>query len=74
MLSRIMHALVKGKTLLANHLRRIGDARRRRIEHDREFYRKLKAYCRASNISAVCEDDWRTWAGDKGEDEASNPR
>lgn len=55
-------------------LRRIGDARRRRIEHDGQFYRNLRAYCRANNISAICEDDRRTWADDEGDDEASNPK
>ena len=40
------------------------EARRRRIKQDNEFYRSLRAYCRANNLSPVCEDDWKTAAAD----------
>jgi hypothetical protein len=38
------------------------EARKRAIELERAFYRKLNAYCHANNLSALCEDDWRTAA------------
>jgi len=35
-------------------------ARRRRIEQEREFYRKLAAHCRANDLSPICNDDWKS--------------
>ena len=64
-------ALAKSKALLARSVRGLIEARRRRIEHEREFYRNLKAYCRANNLSPVCEDDWKTAAYDKSDDDLS---
>jgi hypothetical protein len=60
MATRLADASAKSKALLASYIRRLVEARRRRIEQDREFYQKLKAYCRANNLSSVCEDDWKT--------------
>jgi hypothetical protein len=37
-------------------------ARRRGIEQEKEFYRRLGAYCRTNNLPAVCGDDWKTAA------------
>lgn len=53
-------AFTKITARFAGSLRRRIAARRRRIEHDAEFYRTLNAYCRANNLPPVCEDDWRT--------------
>ena len=59
-------ALVKNftthKSALASLIRERIEARKRSIEQEKEFYRKLNAYCRANNLSAICEDDWRTAA------------
>ena len=45
---------------LADRIRTIQEARIRRREHSDKFYRDLKNYCRANNLTAVCEDDSRT--------------
>jgi hypothetical protein len=74
MIVRVVRLVARGGALFARWADRVGEARRRRVEHDRQFYRNLNAYCRANNISPVCEDDWRTWAGDEGGDEASSPK
>jgi hypothetical protein len=60
----VVHRFTKIKATFACYVRARIEARRRRIERDRElereFYRKLEAYCVANNLSPVCEDDWRT--------------
>jgi hypothetical protein len=55
-------ALTKSDTRFSHWLRRFLQARKRRIEQEREFYRSLGAYCRAKNLSPVCEDDWKSAA------------
>jgi hypothetical protein len=50
------------KSALASLIRERIEARKRSIEQEKAFYRKLGAYCRANNLSAICEDDWRTAA------------
>src|SRR5262245_9007551 len=58
-------ALRSCRTALASFFRSRLEARRRRIEQDKEFYQKLAAYCRANNLSPICEDDWKTAAYSK---------
>lgn len=60
MAERVANSFARSKALLASYIRRLIEARRRRIEHEREFYQKFKAYCRANNLTCVCEDDWKT--------------
>jgi hypothetical protein len=67
----LMVTLTKSKALLAGWLRRLLEARKHRIEREREFYRNLSAYCRANNLSPICEDDWKVAAYDKIDDNAS---
>ena len=62
MTTPFMVTLTKSKALLAGWLRRLLEARKRGIEQEREFYRNLNAYCRANNLSSICEDDWKTTA------------
>jgi hypothetical protein len=50
------------KTQLANRVRGVFAARRRRIEHERAFYRQLMAYCDENNLAQICADDWKTAA------------
>ena len=57
-----MDTLAKSRTLLACWLRGCLDVHRRRTEQERDFYRNLAAYCRANNLSPICEDDWKTAA------------
>ena len=57
-----MIALTKNKALVAHWLGRLLIAHRRKTERERDFYRNLAAYCRANNLSPVCEDDWKTVA------------
>jgi|AAFX01.1.fsa_nt_gi hypothetical protein len=65
-ISTAVAALVKNftkcKLALASFVRARIEARKRSIARDKEFYRKLHAYCRANNLSAICEDDWKTAA------------
>jgi hypothetical protein len=58
----------KCKTLLASSAHGFLEARRQRLEDERQFYRNLKAYCRANNLSPICEDDWKTAACDNTDD------
>lgn len=71
MLARVVTTLAKSNAPLAGYVSRLIEARRRRIAHEREFYRNLKAYCRANNLSPVCEDDWKTAAYDNNDDNLS---
>jgi hypothetical protein len=47
-------------TMLGSWLRAHMQARRRRIEHEKEFYRQLAVFCRANNLPSLCEDDWKS--------------
>jgi hypothetical protein len=58
----------KCKTLLASAAHGFTETRRQRLEHEREFYRNLRAYCRANNLSPICENDWKTAAFDNADD------
>jgi hypothetical protein len=51
---------LKCKAVLARCIRSIIEARKSRAEHEREFYRKLRDYCQAHDLSPVCVDDWKT--------------
>jgi hypothetical protein len=59
-------ALVNGFTTcesaLVSFVRKRIEARKRSIEREKAFYRKLGAYCRSNNLSPICEDDWKTAA------------
>jgi hypothetical protein len=41
-------------------LRRLIEARRLRLEREREFYRRYKAFCRKNGLSPIDPDDWKT--------------
>ena len=71
MATPLMVTLIKSKALLVGRLRRFLEARKHRIEREREFYRNLNAYCRANNLSPTCEDDWKVAAYGKIDDNAS---
>jgi hypothetical protein len=69
--SKAMHfmdTLARSKTLLAGWLRGLLDAHRRKVEHEKDFYRSLATYCRTNNVSPVCEDDWKTAAYIRNDD------
>jgi hypothetical protein len=72
MATPFMVTLTKSKTLLAGWARRLLEARTRRMEREREFYRSLNAYCRANNLSPICEDDWKVAAYDKNDSNLSS--
>ncbi len=55
----IVHAAGKGEALLVCLFARLGEARRRRAAHEREFSRAFEDYCRANNLSPICVDDWK---------------
>ena len=55
-------ALTKSNGRVFRWLRRFFQARKHRAEQEREFYRTLGTYCRANNLSPICEDDWKTAA------------
>jgi hypothetical protein len=67
MATPFMVTLTRSKALLAGWLRRLLEARKRRIEREREFYHSLNTYCRTNNLSPICEDDWKVAAYDKGD-------
>jgi hypothetical protein len=66
-----MDALARSRELFAGWLRSLLDARRRKIEQEKDFYRSLATYCRANNVSPVCEDDWKTAAYIRNHDNPS---
>jgi hypothetical protein len=61
----IAQGLRSGRTAFASFVRQRLEARKRRIERDKEFYVKLAAYCRSNNLPAVCGEDWKTAAYSK---------
>jgi hypothetical protein len=67
-----MVSLTRSRALLAAWLRRLLEARKRRMEREREFYRSLNAYCRANNLFPICEDDWKIAAHDKSDHNLSS--
>jgi hypothetical protein len=69
--ARFANTFAKNKALFAHYVRGLVEARKRRLEHERKFYRNLKAYCRANNLSPICEDDWKTAADDRNDDKLS---
>jgi hypothetical protein len=71
MATPFMGTLTTSKAMLAGWLRRLMEARKQRIEREREFYCNLNAYSRANNLSPICEDDWKVAAYDKIDDNAS---
>ena len=60
MIKRIESVIRKIGARVAGYVRHLIAARKRRLEYEREFYRKLNAYCRANNVSPICEDDRKT--------------
>jgi len=61
-MARIVNGFRSSKALVVRYIRRCLEARQRRLEHDREFYRNLNDFCRANNMSPICEDDWKAGA------------
>ena len=59
-IAALMKSFTTRESALASFVRERIEARKRSIEQDKKFYRKLNAYC--NNLSAVCEDDWKTAA------------
>ena len=55
----IATGLVRCRAAVASRVRALVEARRQRIECEKEFYRKLAAYCRANNLPMVCGEDWK---------------
>jgi hypothetical protein len=60
-----VHEIQIAVCILRSPPRGSAQARKRRLEQERAFYRNLNAYCRANNLSTICEDDWKTAAHDK---------
>jgi len=51
--TQIAHAARMGVALIACHIHRLVEARRRRITCEQEFYRAYEASCRANNLRPV---------------------
>jgi hypothetical protein len=66
-----MVTLARSRTLMAGWLRDLLNAHRRKVEQEEHFYRSLATYCRANNVSPVCEDDWKTTAYIRNDDKPS---
>jgi hypothetical protein len=60
-----MNTLIHFQALLADRVRDVVAARKRRREQEQAFYRNLNDYCRAHDLPSICEDDWKTAAYDK---------
>ena len=60
--ARIMRSFAGLRTRIADRVRDLLAARRERLEHEREFYRKLTAYCDENNLPLMHEDDWKAAA------------
>jgi hypothetical protein len=71
MVVRVASTIANSKTRFGRSVRDLIEARRRRIEHERKFYRELRAYCRTNNLSPICEDDWRLAAADRDDNDHS---
>jgi hypothetical protein len=61
-IARLAATLRSYRIALATLIHARLQARRRRIEQEKEFYRRLQAYCRANNLPAVCGEDWKSAA------------
>jgi hypothetical protein len=59
-IARVIIAFSDRKAAVARCIRNMIEARKRTAEYEKEFYRKLDAYCQANNLSPVCADDWKT--------------
>jgi hypothetical protein len=68
---RIVKMAGNSKALLARYVQSLIEARRLRREHERDFHRNLKAYCRVNNLSPICGDDWKTAACHNPDDNLS---
>lgn len=58
----IATGLARCGAMVASRIRARIQARRRRIEQEKEFYLKLAAYCRSNNLPAICAEDWKSAA------------
>ncbi len=61
MVKRAASTIGRIRTHLAVWLSRLIAARKRRLEHERELYRKLNEYRRTHDLPLVDPDDWKTW-------------
>lgn len=61
----IATGLARCRAMLASGIRARIQARRRRVEQEKEFYQKLAAYCRSNNLPVVCGEDWKSAAYSK---------
>jgi hypothetical protein len=57
--TQIARAVRKRAALIVRHVRRLIEARRRRVTYEQEFYRAYEAYCRANNLRPVWAEDWK---------------
>jgi hypothetical protein len=69
----IMRSFTRLRTRLAHYIRGVLAARRERLEHEREFYRNLTAYCDENNLPLIFEDDWKA-AANAGSDTRHSQR
>jgi hypothetical protein len=70
--ARISQVAKRGGALLARHFGRLGEARRRRVALEEEFYREFEGYCLANNLSPICVDDW--WLRIRRQNDRSHDR
>lgn len=58
---RAASSLVNIRAQLLVSGRRLIDARQRRHEHERKFYRELNDYRRSHDLPLVDPEDWKFW-------------
>jgi hypothetical protein len=69
--AHLVKTVANGPGLLTYYVRSLKEARARRIEQERVFYRNLSAYCRANNLTPICHDDWKIAAYDTNDNNLS---
>ena len=74
MIAHATAAFTRSSPPLARYVHGLIKARRRRIEHERAFYRNLRAYCLANKLSPLCADDWKTAVEYTDDDDLSPAR
>jgi len=59
MIATLNNAWTAANAVVVSAVRRLLEARRRRIAQERKFYRDLDAYCRVHDLPPPIEDEWR---------------
>ncbi|HMA74483.1 MAG TPA: hypothetical protein VKP67_23780 [Xanthobacteraceae bacterium] len=59
--AQIARVAKKTGALLARYIRRLVEARKRRVMSEQEFRRTYEAHCRANGLRPAWVEDWKGW-------------